>query len=43
MEGEVVEEGRADKIRVVHKQSKKRMMRVRGHRQPFTLVKITKI
>ena len=43
VEGEVVEEGRADKIRVVHKQSKKRMMRVRGHRQPFTLVKITKI
>ncbi len=43
VEGEIVEQGRADKIRVVHRKSKKRMMKVRGHRQPFTKVKITKI
>lgn len=43
VEGEIVEQGRADKIRIVHKQSKKRMARVRGHRQPFTKVLITKV
>jgi len=43
VEGDIVEQGRADKIRVVHRKSKKRMMKVRGHRQPFTKVTITKI
>lgn len=43
VEGEVVENGRGDKIRVVHKQPKKRMLKVQGHKQHFTKVKITKI
>ncbi len=43
VEGEIVKHGRGDKIRVVHQKSKKRMMKVRGHRQPFTEVLITKI
>ncbi|HIQ56870.1 TPA: 50S ribosomal protein L21 [Candidatus Gracilibacteria bacterium] len=43
VEGNIVEQGRADKIRVVHRKAKKRMMKVRGHRQPFTKVLITKI
>lgn len=41
VEGKILEHGKADKIRVVHKKSKKRMMKVRGHRQPFTQVEIT--
>lgn len=43
VEGEVVEQGRDKKIRVVHKQAKKRVLNVYGHRQPYTEVKITKI
>lgn len=43
VEGKIVEQGRADKIRVVHKKSKKRMSKVRGHRQPFTQVEITAV
>jgi large subunit ribosomal protein L21 len=43
VEGKVLEQGRDKKIRVVHKKSKKRMMRVRGHRQPFTKVEITAV
>lgn len=43
VEGKVLEQGRADKIRVVHKKSKKRMSKVRGHRQPFTQVEITAV
>jgi len=43
VEGKIVEQGRADKIRIVHKQSKKRMKKVRGHRQPFTKIEITKV
>lgn len=41
--GKVVKNGRADKIRVVHFQSKKRMKRVKGHRQEFTEVEITAV
>ncbi len=43
VEGKIAEQGRADKIRIVHKKSKKRMNRVRGHRQPFTQVEITSV
>ena len=41
--GTVLENGRADKVVVIHKQSKKRMLKKRGHRQPFTKVEITSI
>ena len=41
--GEVVEEGRADKILVFHYKRKKQYKRLRGHRQPFTAVRITEI
>ncbi|MFA6428976.1 MAG: 50S ribosomal protein L21 [Patescibacteria group bacterium] len=40
---EVVEQGRADKIEVVKYKCKVRYTRRRGHRQPFTQVKVTKI
>lgn len=43
VEAEVVEEGRADKIRVVHYKAKVRYHKVYGHRQAFTKVKITKL
>ena len=41
--GQVVEEGRADKILVFHFKRKKQYKRLRGHRQPFTAVRITEI
>ncbi len=41
--GSVVEEGRADKILVFHFKRKKQYKRLRGHRQPFTRVRITEI
>ena len=41
--GSVVEEGRADKILVFHFKRKKQYKRLRGHRQPFTKVRITEI
>ncbi len=41
--GSVVEEGRADKILVFHYKRKKQFKRLRGHRQPFTSVRITEI
>jgi len=41
--GEVVEEGRADKILVFHYKRKKQYKKLRGHRQPFTAVRITEI
>jgi large subunit ribosomal protein L21 len=41
--GQVVEEGRADKILVFHYKRKKQYKRLRGHRQPFTAVRITEI
>ncbi|MDO8617852.1 MAG: 50S ribosomal protein L21 [Candidatus Uhrbacteria bacterium] len=40
---EVVEQGRSPKITVVHYKAKSRYTRRRGHRQPFTKVKIKKI
>ena len=41
--GEVVEEGRGDKVLVFHYKRKKQYKRLRGHRQPFTAVRITEI
>ena len=41
--GEVVLQGRAEKISVVHYKAKVRYKKRVGHRQPFTKVKITKI
>jgi len=40
---EIMEQGRADKIEVVHYKAKVRYKKRSGHRQPFTAVKITKI
>jgi large subunit ribosomal protein L21 len=41
--GEIVEEGRADKILVFHYKRKKQYKKLRGHRQPFTAVRIVEI
>src|SRR5205823_14167637 len=41
--GQVVEEGRADKILVFHYKRKKQYKKLRGHRQTFTAVRITEI
>ncbi|MDD5437773.1 MAG: 50S ribosomal protein L21 [Patescibacteria group bacterium] len=41
--GEILEQGRADKITVVHYKAKVRYKKRQGHRQPFTRIKITKI
>jgi large subunit ribosomal protein L21 len=41
--GQVVEEGRSDKILVFHYKRKKQYKKLRGHRQPFTAVRITEI
>ena len=41
--GEIVEHGRAKKISVVKYKPKARYAKRRGHRQPFTKVKITKL
>ena len=41
--GQVVEQGRADKILVFHYKRKKQYKKLRGHRQPFTAVRITEI
>lgn len=41
--GTVVGEGRGDKILVFHYKRKKQYKRLRGHRQPFTAVRITEI
>ena len=40
---EVVEQGKAKKIEVVHYKAKSRYTRREGHRQPFTKVKIVSI
>ena len=40
---EILEQGRAEKISVVHYKAKVRYKKRSGHRQPFTKVKITKI
>jgi len=41
--GEVVEQGRERKILVFHYKRKKQYKKLRGHRQPFTAVRITEI
>ena len=41
--GQVVEEGRQDKILVFHYKRKKQYKKLRGHRQAFTAVRITEI
>lgn len=41
--GQVVEQGRHDKILVFHYKRKKQYKKLRGHRQPFTAVRITEI
>jgi large subunit ribosomal protein L21 len=38
---EIVEEGRDKKVTVIHYRAKSRYFKKRGHRQPFTKVKIT--
>ncbi len=41
--GEVLGEGRADKILVFHFKRKKQYKKIAGHRQPFTQVRISRI
>src|ERR1700756_2406206 len=41
--GQVLEQGRADKVIVFHYKRKKQYKKLRGHRQPFTAVRITEI
>jgi large subunit ribosomal protein L21 len=41
--GQIVEEGRHDKVLVFHYKRKKQYKKLRGHRQPFTAVRITEI
>jgi large subunit ribosomal protein L21 len=41
--GEVVEQGRGEKILVFHYKRKKQYKKIFGHRQPFTAVRITEI
>src|SRR5216684_4238215 len=41
--GQVVEQGRGDKILVFHYKRKKQYKKLQGHRQPFTSVRITEI
>jgi large subunit ribosomal protein L21 len=41
--GQVVEQGRANKVLVFHYKRKKQYKKLRGHRQPFTTVRITEI
>lgn len=41
--GQVLENGRHDKILVFHFKRKKQYKRLRGHRQPFTQVRISEI
>jgi len=41
--GEVVEQGRGDKVLVFHYKRKKQYKKLRGHRQGFTAVRITEI
>jgi large subunit ribosomal protein L21 len=41
--GQVVEEGRGDKVLVFHYKRKKQYKKLQGHRQAFTAVRITEI
>ncbi|NCP16984.1 50S ribosomal protein L21 [Candidatus Kuenenbacteria bacterium CG_4_8_14_3_um_filter_39_15] len=43
VEAKVLNQGRAEKIRVVHYKAKTRYHKVYGHRQPFTQVEILSI
>jgi large subunit ribosomal protein L21 len=43
VEGEIVAQGKADKILIVKKKRRQNYRRKNGHRQPFTRVKITSI
>ncbi len=43
VEAEVIEQGRAKKVEVVHYKAKIRYRKRSGHRQPYTMVKIVKI
>lgn len=41
--GQIVEQGRGDKVLVFHYKRKKQYKKLNGHRQPYTAVKITGI
>jgi len=41
--GKVLEQGRGDKVLVFHYKRKKQYKKLRGHRQPYTAVRITEI
>ncbi|OGG59984.1 50S ribosomal protein L21 [Candidatus Kaiserbacteria bacterium RIFCSPHIGHO2_01_FULL_56_24] len=41
--GEIVEEGRSDKVTVIRYRQKSRYFKKKGHRQPYTKVKITSL
>jgi len=41
--GQVVEQGRGNKVLVFHYKRKKQYKKIAGHRQPFTAVRITEI
>jgi large subunit ribosomal protein L21 len=41
--GQVVKQGRGDKVLVFHYKRKKQYKKLNGHRQPYTAVKITGI
>ena len=41
--GQILEEGRHEKVIVFHYKKKKQYKKLRGHRQPFTAVRITEI
>jgi large subunit ribosomal protein L21 len=43
VEAEVIEDGRHDKIRVVRMRRRKRFRRVKGHKQGYTEITVTKI
>ncbi|OGZ34242.1 MAG: 50S ribosomal protein L21 [Candidatus Portnoybacteria bacterium RBG_13_41_18] len=43
VEGKVIEQGREDKVIIYKYKSKKRFHVKKGHRQPYTMVEITKI
>jgi large subunit ribosomal protein L21 len=41
--GQIVEQGRGDKVIVFHYKRKKQYKKLRGHRQPYTAVRISEI
>lgn len=43
VEAELIEDGRGKKLRVIRFRAKSRYTRRKGHRQPYSKVKITKI